>query len=343
MNNENEILKRILLNMKYDSRKTLSENSYLVNDQVKPSVTVGDVETIGVLPSETTNTKNIVSSVDFLGKPLIFNGTIYKTSKQFFDELSTEVSSDGEFAYRDKPKYVNSVQYVGPESGRNYFKSYKENKITLGELKYQVGAENVEFKQKISGYEYKKNTLGYFASRCRQSLQSDIKEKMSSNPIRYQGEEWYEEPKGVKECVIESIKSVSSKLKPNSVFSFWAIDPKTNSKEYFYLRFSCGIETTSYETEFAALQQSQLYGKEIKPDKVLLTTKCDSSTVRFSGYKTVDGKEWDKVKKENVKHAEATLKNKEEMKSNTEDKDIFNGTNKDSMGGDRTINLGMSL
>jgi len=359
MNNTDELLKRILLNMKYDSRKTLKENVGLVNEQPKPSVTAGDVETVGIIPDEVKTSNNVISTVDYNGSPLIFNGSIYKTSKQFIDEMLNEVKTMNESAYREKPTYVNSVNYIGPEWGRNYFKSYKENKMTIDDLKRSVGAQNIKYEKKISGYEYKKNSLGYIATRCRATLQSELKKSAQEKSIRYEGEMWYGEPNGTKDCVINSIKSIGTKLNQNSVFSFWAIDPKTNGKEYFYLGFSCGIETTSFGTDYAAIQQSQITGKKVEAQKVILPTKCDSSSIRFSGYRTTDGKKWDSVKKENVKYAQANLnknsedvnKNIEEPKVGASDKGSVSGEMQGSKigvengtaGGDDSITLDMSL
>lgn len=344
--------------MKYDSRKTLKENINLLNDQLKPSVTVGDVETIGVVPDEVKSSNNIISTIDYKGTPLIFNGSIYKTSKQFIDEMLNEVKTMNESAYREKPTYVNSINYIGPEWGKNYYKSYKENKMTLDDLKNKVGSQNIKYEKKLAGYEYKKNTLGYIATRCRSTLQSELKKSAEEKSIRYQTEMWYGEPNGTKDCVVNSIKSIGTKLSPNSVFSFWAMDPKTNIKEYFYLGFSCGIETTSFGTEYVAIQQSQFTGKKVESQKVILPTKCDASTIRISGYRTTDGKKWDSVKKENVKYAEANLnKNSEDIPKKTEPKvgasekgnvsgdmqgskiGVENGT----AGGDDSITLDMSL
>ena len=358
MNNTDELLKRILLNMRYDSRKTLNENRMLMTEQPKPSASAGDVETVGVIPDEVKTSNNVVSSIDYNGKPLIFNGSIFKTSKQFIDEMLNEVKTMNESAYREKGTYVNSVNYIGPEWGRNYFKAYKENKMTIDDLKKKVGSQNIKYEKKLSGYEYKKNTLGYIASRCRSTLQSELKKSAEEKSIRYQTEMWYGEPNGTKDCVVNSIKSIGTKLNPNSVFSFWGIDPKTNSKEYFYLGFSCGIETSSYQTDFAAYQQSQITGKEVESQKVILPTKCDASTIRISGYRTTDGKKWDSVKKENVKYAEANLnKNLEDTPKKTEPEvgasekgnvsgdmqgskiGVENGT----AGGDDSITLDMSL
>jgi len=321
MDTADDILKKILLNMMYDPKKSLVENRMLVTEQLKPSASAGEVETIGVIPDEVKSNNTIVSSIDYNGKPLTFNGIIYKTTKQFFDEMLNEILTMNESAYRDKETYVNSVNYVGPEWGRNYFKSYKENKMTIYDLKQKVGSQNIKYEKKLSGYEYKKNTLGYIASRCKSTLQSELKKYAEEKSIRYQTEMWYGEPNETKDCVVNSIKSIGTKLSPNSVFSFWSIDPKTYSKEYFYLGFSCGIETSSYQTDFAAFQQSQITGKEVEENKVVLPTKCDSSSIRFSGYRTTDGKKWDSVKKENVKYAEANLnKNSEDIPKKTEPK-----------------------
>lgn len=308
MNNADEILKRVLLNMRYDSRKTLNENVNLLNEQPKPSASVGDVETVGIIPDEVKTSNNVISTVDYNGKPLIFNGSIYKTSKQFIDEMLNEVKTKNESAYRLKSIYGNTVDYVGPEWGKNLYKSYQENKLSLDDLRARFGGrykEWVKIEKKLSGYEYTKNTLGYIATMCRSSLQSDLKNSLKDKSIRYQSEIWYGEPDGTKDCVVNSIKSIGTKLNPNSVFSFWAIDPKTNSKEYFYLGFSCGREVST-ENSYSSWQQLQIDGK-VNTSNVILPTKCDSSSIRFSGYKTVDGKKWDSVKKENVKYAESNL------------------------------------
>lgn len=46
MNNSDEILKRILLNMKYDSRKTLRENRVILEQPKKPKITIDPLEKI---------------------------------------------------------------------------------------------------------------------------------------------------------------------------------------------------------------------------------------------------------------------------------------------------------
>jgi len=62
----------------------------------------------------------------------------------------------------------------------------------------------------------------------------------------------------------------------------------------------------STDGSWESYQQLQIDGK-VNTSNVILPTKCDSSSIRFSGYKTVDGKKWDSVKKENVKYAESNL------------------------------------
>ena len=68
----------------YDPKKSLVENRMVVTEQLKPSASAGEVETIGVIPDEVKSNNTIVSSIDYNGKPLTFNGIIYKTTKQFF-------------------------------------------------------------------------------------------------------------------------------------------------------------------------------------------------------------------------------------------------------------------
>jgi hypothetical protein len=358
MKNTDELLKKILLNMKYDSSKNLDENKNSVREQLKPSVSVGDVETLGIVPTDIKIDNKVVSTTDYLGRPLVFNGIIHKTSKQFIDDMTNEVNSMGESSYREKPIEVTSIEYVGPDWGKNLFKSYRENKMSLDDLKQKVGSQNIKYGKKISGYEYKKNTLGYIATRCKSSLQKDLKKSAQEKGGRYSGENWYEEPNGTKDCVLSSIKNIGSKLSPNSVFSFWAINPKTNLKDWFYLGLSCGTEITKEQPVF--YDQG---GKEIKPstenvEKIIIPSKCDSSTIRFSGYKTTDGKRWDLTKKDNVEYAKSILnKNTGLTTTNGEPKigDSKTGLESGKMkgnklgsengveGGDDTISLGMTL
>jgi len=299
MINENDILKRILLNMKYDSSMTLNENYDLLVEQKTPSIEVGDVETIGVVADVPTTDSgfSIIKTKTFDNKNMSFYGMIDKTIQQKIDEYISTINQKGEDAYRESEIYGTKVSYVGPEWGRNYWKSYKENKMKLDDLRYWVGDDSLKYEQKIEGYNYRKDTLGFIASRCRSSLKEIVKKDAIEKNIRYSREIWYEEPNGIKECVKTSIQDMFKNFNKTAPFSFFAYNPKTKNKDFFFFQFSCSFTA---EDSFATFQQRQ-FGK-IGSDETIkrvIPSTCDSSTIKTSGYNTTDGRKWEDLKLEN--------------------------------------------
>jgi hypothetical protein len=325
MINENEILKRMLLNMRYNSKMTLQENynHILSEQQKKPSASAGELTTVGVVADVPTTDSgfSIVKTKTFDNKNMSFYGIIDKTIQQKIDEYINAINQKGEDAYRESEIYGTKVSYVGPEWGRSYYKAYKENKMSLDDFKKKFGATQVlKYEEKVESYVYKKDTLGYVASRCRSSLKEKVKDEAVKKNIRYSREIWYEEPNGVKECVKTSIQDMFKNFNKTSPFSFFAYNPKTKNKDFFFFHFSCSFTT---EDSLATYQ-----GKQFGSDETVMReipSTCNSSTIKISGYKTTDGLEWEKLKIENE-----NLVKQIELKNNS------TGTNREQGAGDLT-------
>lgn len=115
MKNENDILKKILLHMKYDSKKTLSENKKII--------------------SEESTTSKPTSTVNIFGKQITFNGEVRTTVDQELNYISFG-SSDGSMEPKTGPDLVRRIC----ERATNTFSSndYKLNeciKTTFPKLK----------------------------------------------------------------------------------------------------------------------------------------------------------------------------------------------------------------
>ena len=319
MINENDILKRILLNMKYDSSMTLNENYDLLVEQKKPSIEVGDV-TQTIEPNVPDQIKNgkVNTTIDYKGKSMTFFGYIDKTIQQKINEWLGEIGRLQESSYRESPNYVNVVEYVGPEWGNDLYKSYQQNKIKFDELKQRVGGDSLKYTQKVVGYKYKNNTIGYIAERCRTSLQSELKkEAKGQNLVRFENKEWYAEPTNVLTCVEDSVKTMFNELSKTGLFSFWSTNPNTNEKEFYYLSFSCNSSVVDDTKTF--------YNRQFNPNapeiKVKIPTRCAPSTMVISGYKTTAGKKWDDVKLENKKIVDRIKSETQGNTNNTTSKD----------------------
>jgi hypothetical protein len=304
MINENDILKKILLNMRYDSSMTLNENYDLIVEQTKtPSVSVDNVESLGIIPNEPIRNGSILSVLDYNGNPMTFFGYVGQTIQQKQDELLNEIKQSKEASYRSEPKYVDTVEYIGPDHNKKLFYAYRQNKITLSELKYKVGEQSLRYTKKIIGYKYKPNTIGYIATLCRADLQSKIKKNWKDKETinRLNTKDFFAEPANVLNCVENSINSMFKGMSKNGLFSFWSTKPNTNEKEYYYLSYHCGIQTTDSVATHNLKQTNPEAIKKGQEIKTTITKPCSSSTMLVSGYVSINGVKWDKVKNENKK------------------------------------------
>ena len=311
MNNTNEILERILLNMKYDSKKTLSENNEslikkkIIYDIVTetttdpprkkvPKIEVGPLEVLPNLlditfpknPSEYGLSKDkLVVTKDYNNKTMKFYGQVHYTIKEYFDPYLEKINGN-KYIYRKSslsvwvPKTGNYYDLTGANNPKysshpGYYKTDKS----------QARIRN-DWKKEDYAWEYTNDFIGNMALKCKQYYQNQYSKIYGrggkKENLSYKYTDWYHEPKGVPGCVKKSIEKILNTGNSNAPYEFTAF----NENLYGQLgdKFM-GVEPHNgwerYTLQFNCAKYNSTYGSKIEGP-------CERG-VKFNGYKSKIG------------------------------------------------------
>ena len=269
MKNTNEILERILLNMKYDSKKTLSENNEslikkkLMHDiltetttdpprkKLKPSITVEPLQRGGFnfdvttknVPYEIRKNHKLVTTKDYNGNTMKFYGEVWSTVGDYFGEFIDKLNSNPKAyilsdAKQLVPKYDNYKKLTGyGDSNRKASPGYV---MTYGGNQTPIKSD---WKIVYRGYVYTNDFIGKTAEACRSYYQNERNklygQGMEQENLNDQYTRAYLEPKQVLKCVKESIQRIIDTAKPDTPYEFTAYSDAhtlayTRAREYSY-------------------------------------------------------------------------------------------------------------
>jgi len=269
MKNTNEILERILLNMKYDSKKTLCENKEslikkkLIYDIVTetttdpprkkvPKITVGPLTRIWTLrdqklqfPEELKNAK-ITTTKDYNGKTIKFYGNVNKTVGEYLQKY-LDILNQNKYAYRgtQETRLVPKGDYYDlPGANNPKWKAHPGYNKTD---KSQIPMKGY-WKRVRRGFSYTDDFLGKMAKRCKDFYQSNwwknygYGKKNENMNFKYTTD--YLEPPEVSECTKQSIKKLIDKAGKDTPWIIYAFNPMEASfgREgwgYYYLQWGC--------------------------------------------------------------------------------------------------------
>ena len=246
MKNTNEILERILLNMKYDSKKTLSENNeslikkklmYDILTERKtdpprkkvPKVVPGKVSyALDVnwkdTPYEIRKNHKLVTTKDYNGNTMKFYGEVWSTVGEYFGEFIDKLNSNPEAYIVGKkkqlvPKYDDYKKLTGyGDSNRKASPGYV---MTYGGNQTPIKSD---WKIVYRGYDYTNDFIGETAEACRSYYQNERNklygQGMEQENLNDQYTRAYLEPKQVLKCVKESIQRIIDTAKPDTPYEF---------------------------------------------------------------------------------------------------------------------------
>jgi len=304
MKNTNEILERILLNMKYDSKKTLSENNEsLIKKKLMydiltetttdpprkkvPRVSVDMDEylrgqgqilrdiTFPKNPSEYgLSKKDLVITKDYYNKKLKFYGQVNETIKEHFKPLLDTITQN-QYAYRDSPAKV----WV-PKSG-DYYKLTGKDPGWISDMNYNRVRDKKQWtlNSDLAWY-YTDDAIGKMAQKCKDYYQDNYRDQFHERDLNYQLRGWYHEPPDVSSCVRKSLENILNSGNSNAPYKFTPF----NENLYGYADEFMGIEPHSGYEVYTA----QIFCQKYNRGGSMIEGPCMNG-VKFTGYKSQMG------------------------------------------------------
>ena len=300
MKNTNEILERILLNMKYDSKKTLSENNEsLIKKKLMydiltetttdpprkkvPSVSVdlagyrigqGQVVRDITFPKNPSkyglSKKDLVITKDYHNKQLKFYGQVNETIKEHFKPL-LDIITQNQYAYRD-----SSANVWVPKSG-DYYKLTGKDPGWITDMNYNRVRDKKQWILKPLAWNYTDDTIGKMAQKCKDYYQDNYRDQFHERDLNYQFRSWYHEPKDISSCVKKSLENILNNGNSNAPYKFTPF----NENLYGYADEFMGIAPHSGYEVYTA----QIFCQKYDRGGSRIEGPCMNG-VKFTGYKS---------------------------------------------------------